>query len=335
LKIITGKQKSPQKIVLYGPEGIGKSTFASKFPDPLFIDTEGSTKHLDVKRTEPPKTWEELMKQVKYVSEHPGICKTLVIDTADWAETLCSTFTCGKAKKNSIEAFGYGKGYTYLSEDFYLLLSALDNVIRAGMHVVLNAHAMLRKFELPDEMGAFDKWELKLTKKIAPMVKEWADMLLFANYKTFVVTNDDGKGKAQGGKRVLYATHTPTHDAKNRCGLPDEMDFDYESIRKIIEENTVDDVELKLDAILEEPQQDDPFADDHEITQIPDGIPDALWALMTANNVTESEIRKAVADKGYYDEKIPIKGYDDKFINGVLIKAWDKVFKLIQKNRGE
>jgi len=335
MKIITGKQKSPQKVVLYGPEGIGKSTFASKFPDPLFIDTEGSTKHLDVKRTEPPKTWEELMKQVKYVSENPGICKTLIIDTADWAERLCSSFTCRKGGKHGIEDFGYGKGYKYLSEDFELILHSLDNVINSGAHVVLTAHAILRKFELPDEMGSFDKWELKLTKHIFPLLKEWADMLLFANYKTFVVTNDDGKGKAQGGKRVLYATHTPTHDAKNRCGLPDEMPFEYESIKSVIDENMVDSVQAKYAAVLEEPQQEDPFEDDQDIVQIPEGIPEELWTLMTTNNVTESEIRKAVSQKGYYDEKIPIKGYDDKFISGVLIKAWDKVFKLIKKNRGE
>lgn len=44
------------------------------------------------------------------------------------------------------------------------------------------AECMMRKFEQPDEMGAYDRWELKLQKKTAALVKEWADLLLFANY---------------------------------------------------------------------------------------------------------------------------------------------------------
>ena len=56
----------------------------------------------------------------------------------------------------------------------------------------------MRKFEQPDELGAYDRWELKLGKKtssqISPLVKEWADMVLFANYKTYAVAVDkDGK----------------------------------------------------------------------------------------------------------------------------------------------
>lgn len=66
MKMIRGKQPGAKKVVVYGPEGIGKSTFASKFPDPVFIDTEGSTKDMDVARTETLTSWTMLLKQVKY-----------------------------------------------------------------------------------------------------------------------------------------------------------------------------------------------------------------------------------------------------------------------------
>ena len=89
MEIITGKQATALKIVVYGPEGIGKSTFASKFPRPVFIDTEGSTKHMDVARTPRPTSWAMLMEQVRYFRDRPGEYATLVIDTADWAEQLC------------------------------------------------------------------------------------------------------------------------------------------------------------------------------------------------------------------------------------------------------
>ena len=112
LNITKGKINRAQKVVIYGPEGIGKSSLAARFPDPVIIDTEGGTAHMDVRRIDKPQSWEELLSIVKEVAATPGICKTLVIDTADWAEQLITTYLCNKYKQNSIESFGYGKGYT-------------------------------------------------------------------------------------------------------------------------------------------------------------------------------------------------------------------------------
>ena len=137
MEIITGKQATALKIVVYGPEGIGKSTFASKFPRPVFIDTEGSTKHMDVARTPRPTSWAMLMEQVRYFRDRPGEYATLVIDTADWAEQLCITDLCARSKKPGIEDFGYGKGYTYLAEDFGKLLNLLEEVVERGMNVLI------------------------------------------------------------------------------------------------------------------------------------------------------------------------------------------------------
>lgn len=233
IHISTGPINRAQKVVIYGVEGIGKTTLASQVPDPLFIDTEGGTSHLDVKRTQPPEDWGQLLDMVREVAATPDICKSLVIDTADWAEQMAIDYICKKYKQTGLEAFGYGKGYTYLGEEFGKLLAACDDVIHAGINVVIIAHARQRRVELPDETGGFDVWGLKLSKQCAPMLKEWADALLFANYKTFVVQIDANHNKAQGGKRVIYTTHSPTRDAKNRHGLPDEVDMTYEAISPI------------------------------------------------------------------------------------------------------
>lgn len=72
LNISSGRIAKPQKVVVYGPEGIGKSTFAAQFPDPVFIGTEGSTYHMDVKRTNKPQSWQELMEQVQHIAKSPG-----------------------------------------------------------------------------------------------------------------------------------------------------------------------------------------------------------------------------------------------------------------------
>ena len=202
LKIQTGRIIRPQKIVIYGSEGIGKTSLAAQCPDPLFIDTEGGSAHLDVRRTQKPQAWEELMVMVKEVATTPDLCKTLVIDTADWAETLCTEFICRKFGQPGIESFGYGKGYSFLAEEFSKLLKFCNDVILSGKNVVITAHAKMRKQELPDEQGAFDRWELKLSKQTAPLLKEWGDALLFLNFETYVVATDKNTHKYQADLRV-------------------------------------------------------------------------------------------------------------------------------------
>ena len=140
---------------------------------------------------------------------------------------------CARAKVNGIEDFGYGKGYTYVKEEFAKLLDALEEVLNAGHNVVVLAHAAITKFEQPDAVGNYDRWGMKTSKQVAPLLREWCDMLLFANYKTVVEKAGSGpnaKNKASGGRRVLYTTHHPCWDAKNRFGLPEELPLDYASI---------------------------------------------------------------------------------------------------------
>lgn len=234
MNITRGRIGGAKKIVVYGPEGIGKSTFAAHFPDPVFIDTEGSTKDMDVARFDKATSWEMLLQQVKYVISHPETCRTLVIDTADWAEQIEIESLCAQKGWTGLEDAGYGKGYTYSAETFGRFLNLLEDVIGKGIHVVMTAHAQLRKVELPEEMGAYDHWEMKTSKKVAPMIGEWADAVFFANYKTRVIEVDKKK-KAQGGQRVMHTNHTPFWDAKNRYDLPEEMPFDYAGIRHIVE----------------------------------------------------------------------------------------------------
>ena len=162
MQITRGKIPCAKKVVVYGPEGIGKSTFASRFPNPVFIDTEGSTKDMDVARLPRPSSWQMLLEEIDYVKNHPDEFKTLVIDTVDWAEQLCVDYICSKHGKSGIEDFGYGNGYVYTKEEFGRFLNRLEDVIEKGVNVVLTAHAQIRKFEQPDEMGAYDRYELKL-----------------------------------------------------------------------------------------------------------------------------------------------------------------------------
>ena len=346
MEIIKGVIGGAQKVVVYGPEGIGKSTFAAFFPDPLFIDTEGSTKNLNVSRMPRPTSFAMVMEQIKYVKEHPTICKTLVVDTADWAEQLAMEDLCAKYQKKGIEEFGYGKGYVYLTEEFARFLHSLEDLIQKGINVVVTAHATMRKFEQPDESGSYDRWELKLKKQTAPLLKEWADMLLFANYKTNVIKDENNKAKARGGKRVMYSTHHPCWDAKHRHGLPDEMPFEFSQIEKCIPKGAVEilqnsemQIESMPEAKQEEKKEKQEVVKEEKVTvnaappSQEEATPlKALKDLMNANNVKESDIQLAVSQRGYFPKATPIANYGNDFISGCLVAAWSQVFNMIQKN---
>ncbi len=231
LNILTGRIARPQKAVIFGPEGIGKSTLAAQFPAPVFLDTEGGTHHLDVARLPAPKSWAEVVAAIAALATEAHEFKTLVLDTVDWLEKLLVDHVCKTANKASIEDFGYGKGYVVLAEEFTKFLASLEPLLRRGMHVLLLAHTRIVKFEQPDAAGAYDRYELKLSKQVGPLVKEWCDVLLFGNYFTKVAENDQGRKRGVGGReRKLYTTHTAAWDAKNRHGFDEMLNFEFASI---------------------------------------------------------------------------------------------------------
>jgi energy-coupling factor transporter ATP-binding protein EcfA2 len=322
MQIITGKIKKAQKVVIYGPEGIGKSTFAAKFPQPLFLDTEGSTAGMDVPRAPQATSWTMLRQQIDEVKKDM-LCTTLIIDTIDWAEQMCVEHILAKYQKSGIEDFGYGNGYVYVKEEFGRFLNQLQEVIDKGINVVLTAHAQMRKFEQPDELGQYDRYELKLGKKTSsqtsPLVKEWADMVLFANYKTYVINVDGqgaqkGKNKAQGGKRVMYTTHHTCWDAKNRHELSEELPFEYSAIAYCI---PTGEVQMTTEYVKHPDQklpvntppvnhQDEPKRDERGFMNISDGIDKDLAfeeenkkvkaEQNPQNRLPSSNIPKALAD---------------------------------------
>lgn len=332
MEIISGKVPKAQKIVLYGVEGIGKSTFASQFPNPLFIDTEDSTLHMDVKRLAKPTSWTMLLQQIDFVKQNRP-CQTLVIDTMDWAEEICKRHLMAANNWKAIDSEGYGRKFVALAKEMGNLLNALSEVIDAGIHVVVTAHAMLRKKEEPDEMGAYDRYELKLEKKTAPLVKEWADMVLFANYKTIIITDSKTESKkAQGGQRVMYTTHRPTWDAKNRVGLPDELPFEYSQIAQAMDAVTQTDSPLEMPEVaysergeMVEPQST--FEMDQSVS-FPSAIPQSVTDLMMASQVTTEEIMQVIYVGGFMPNDTPLENVPED-LWGYLVSNWEAAINLL------
>ena len=233
MNIIKGKQHRAQRVVIYGVESVGKSTFAAKFPSPLFLDIEGGTAHLDVDRVAVD-SWKQLSECITEVGKTDY--GTVVIDSADWAERLAVEELLAANKKQSVEDFGYGKGWVMAAEKVSRLLGSLDRLIDAGKNVVIIAHSKVQRVEPPDILAAYDRYELKLSKQSSPLVKEWADELWFFRFKTKAITNDGGKAKGIGGKeRVIYTTHSAAYDAKTRSGLPDEIPMEWSAVAHLFQ----------------------------------------------------------------------------------------------------
>lgn len=350
MQITRGKRARAQRVVIYGPEGIGKSSFAAQFPEPLFIDTEGSTDNMDVARMDDkPTSYTMLKNQIAFVKANPTCCKTLIIDTIDWAESLIVEDVCAQHGKKGIEDFGYGNGYTYVREEMGRFLNLLQDLIEVGINIVLTAHAQMRKFEQPDEMGAYDRYELKLGKKTssqtAPLVKEWADIVLFANYKTVVMTTDTKKKKATGGQRVIYTQHHPAWDAKNRHGLPEEIPLDYGAIAHIFVNSPVEQPQAQPQAPisnmetvqqpiqtpptqLAEPVQVAPQAPTQQVAY-PPSLPKSLIDLMQPENVTPDELQQVAYIRGHYAMGTPIEVFVPEYWD-MIVANWSSTLEVIK-----
>ena len=360
-EISRGVTNSPVRAVVYGPEGVGKTTFASAWPGAVFIDVEGGSNHYDVARMPRPQTWRQLLEVVNACAEFDEI-KTVVVDTADAAEALCIRHILAEKKWKGIEDAGYGKGYTYLQEEFGKLLNSLDGCVAAGKNVLIVAHAQIRKFEQPDELGAYDRWELKLQKKCAPLVKEWSDLLLFANYKTDTMKDDNGKYRATGGKRrIMYTSHTAAYDAKNRFGLADELPFEFEPLagcipgagapkpepkpkKQVAKEPAKKQATKKQAAKPKSAPEPEPpksaLMSDGKAVPFEDDTPSEfkeLRRLMQESDISDAALMDAVGSRknNPYHEHTPIGDYEPAFVRKVLIGHWDAILKTIAERADE
>jgi len=348
MQLISGKRLEPQKVVVYGPEGIGKSTLASQFPSPVFLDVEGGTDHLDVQRFPKPSTYSDILKAVDDLVTSPHSFCSLVIDTADWAEKLMIEFLCKCENKSSIEDFGYGKGYKRAEEEWMKFLGRLDNLrLKRGMNIVFLAHALARKFELPDQAGAFDKYEMKLTKLVAPRLKEWSDMLLFLNWRTYIQKDKEGKERLGGGKeRILYTTHNVTFDAKNRHGLAEELPCAFKSIAGCFPGTQATVAAKPADKTEKSPEQPEVkppqyavknagIAPNPEAPRSDTAFNAELYTMMEMSGITEAELKEYLLEKGL--SKDPAQGIDnlaEKFVSLMIREDnWQKVMAFINKKR--
>lgn len=325
LQITKGKIQRPVRALIYGPEGIGKSTFGSKFPNALFVDAEDGTARLDVARISRPSSWPMFNSIIDELIRDCQGYKSLVIDTADWLENLCIAHILARENAASLihVGGGFGKGYIVLAEEWKRLLDKLSLLQdRQDMNIVFLAHSKIRHANLPTETGDFDRYEIRMNEVSCAPLREWVELFLFINYKTYVETDSKGNTRATGGKeRVMYATRNACWDAKNRFGLPDEMPFDFAKIAHIFKPATPTQPPKTVTTAtpVEVPKQQDAPKAPAKVEPLPECLPKALRDLMISEltAVTVEELMDAIKtnfEKGTPAQNVPTDFWIQKVI---------------------
>jgi hypothetical protein len=232
-----GKQSVPPRICIYGGHGIGKSTLASKFPEPIFISTEDGIDSLDVTSFPRATKVKDVVENIKTLIKEDHKFKTVVIDSVDWLiEPLIVT---NVEASHDAKDLAYGKSQMFVAEEFREILQGLD-VLRhkRGMNVVLIAHAAVVKFEDP-RTEPYDRYQPKLPNRCNALLQEWADVLAFAAFKVIIKKADAGFNatKSRGvttGERLLHFIENPAFAAKNRYTCPEEIEMTIENLETLI-----------------------------------------------------------------------------------------------------
>ena len=207
--------------MVYGGHGEGKSTWAAKFPNGIFLATEDGTNEIDCTRVRLT-TVEDFVSAVKECIDSEF--DTIIIDSMDWLQKIFERHM----EVNSIPT-DYGKGALYLEEKISAILRGLDKAVENGKTVILIAHSEIRKAE--DVQGnSWDQIRPRLSKRACDTVLEWCDIVLLCKREDYVRTEkgDFGKEKtiaSTAGKRILCTQPHPAYIAKSRIELPPTIDL--------------------------------------------------------------------------------------------------------------
>lgn len=225
--VIKGRQVRPPRICIYGVQGIGKSSLASYFPKPIFLNLEDGLDGIDCESFPVSRNLGDIIGTLKLLETEKHSYKTLIVDSIDWCEKVLHEHVAALNNVRDVGEISFGKGYAQSLALWCDLLRLFDALRDRGMIIILVAHSKITRFEDPMQ-SSYDRFCLDLRDKVASMISEWCDAIFFMNYKVYTRKVGEAFGqeivKATGvGERVLHTQERPSFVAKNRYQLPEEI----------------------------------------------------------------------------------------------------------------
>lgn len=225
-----GQKATAYRIALTGVEKVGKSTFAAGAPNPLFLCSETGLigKQFEGIDNIPIGSWSFVRDVVKgLIKDNQGF-KTIAIDTVDWLEDKLVSHILTSGNKKTLNDFGFGGGQILVADEWKSLLADLEQLWLKDVNIIFLSHCHVKSFENP--LGDnFDRYEMKTSKKVGALTREWVDAVLFAKSEVFTEKKTNAsKAKAIGsGLRVIHTAPSPAWEAGNRYSLPPQIDLSW------------------------------------------------------------------------------------------------------------
>ena len=238
-KAKSGVQPHAQLSTIYGPPGVGKTTFVSKVQGLLLADIEDGSKSLDILRlgSDDLPTFEALESLIQELLTTQHDNKAIAIDSVTTLEHLIAKKICQENNVNELADIAFGKGSLYAKEKLKGFLTKLVELKNTkNMDVWFIGHSQVKKFNDPTLLQQFDRYTLQCNEAFGQEIIRQCDNVYFVKYDVQTSVDKNTK-KAKGisdGSRVMFTRYAAGFDAKTRLNLPESLPFDYDEYMKAV-----------------------------------------------------------------------------------------------------
>jgi GTPase SAR1 family protein len=221
----------PVAVTICGDSGLGKTTLAASFPNPIVIRAEDGLQAIPSAQRPDAfpvlKKESDLWEQLKALSREDHKYKTLILDSVTALERMFINHVVESDPKNpkSINQAlgGYGAGLQAVAAMHQRVRRATEFLTdNKNMHIVFVAHADTETIELPDQ-DPYTRYSLRLGKKsMAPYIDD-VDIVGFLKLETFTTGDGERKKAISDGSRLLVTYATAANISKNRYNITEDL----------------------------------------------------------------------------------------------------------------
>lgn len=227
-----GKRMTPLKGIVYGDNGVGKTTLFSSSLKPIIVDMEGNCSHISSPCCRITK-YDDFMALITSLLANEHEYKTLVIDSLDSLQTFILE---RMSQQHTTQELSYGKSNAILAKhikEIVGVLEALQN--KKNMNVLFTAHWKVKTANNP-MVDQYDRYDMRINEEMRTGFCNWVQFIFLALKEVVFDENKDavfGKKKVKGmERRVLYTAGDPTYYGKNVFNFPPKMMMDWTEITK-------------------------------------------------------------------------------------------------------